>query len=238
MIRFVFRWLFRLFFLAVVVVVILVLSFDSIVRLVMEQRIQAQTGMDAEIGRVSVGFFKPQITILDLKLFNPPAYGGTPLLVIPEIHVEYDRLALVESRFHLTLVRFNLAELDIVKNDAGHTNLMELGLDIKLPAKNAGASPPPAPNLAEFQSKTGLVPAGVDVLNLSIGTLKYLDLKDSRNNLTQKIGIENLVIKNVRGPADLAGLAMILSLRSGDFFTRLQGPQTNNSMSGLLKLLY
>jgi len=126
MIKFVFKWLFRLFLLAVVLVVIFFLSLDTIIRVVMENRIRAQTGMDAEIGKFTLGLAEPTITIKDFKLFNPPSFGGTPFLDIKEIHAEYDRPALAKSDLHITLLRFNLAELDIVKNQAGQTNIFSI----------------------------------------------------------------------------------------------------------------
>jgi len=62
------------------------------------------------------------------------------------------------------------------------------------------------------------------VLNISIGTVKFIDLKNSRNNRAQKIGIENCVMKNVKSPTDLAGLAVLVALRGGDFFGSLTTP--------------
>src|ERR1035438_6260925 len=124
--KWIFKWLLRLFILAVVLVVIFFLSLDTIVRLVMQNRIRAQTGMDAEIGKFSLGLLDPTITIKDFKLFNPPSFGGTLFLDIPEIHVEYDRAALAKRELHVTLLRFNLGELDIVKNDAGQTNIFAI----------------------------------------------------------------------------------------------------------------
>ena len=94
MFKFIFKWLLRLFVLAVVLAVILFLSFDSILRVVMENRIHAQTGMEAEIGKFHFGLTQPVVEIKNLQLFNSAAFGGTPLLNIPEIHVEYDRAAL------------------------------------------------------------------------------------------------------------------------------------------------
>ena len=234
MIRFFIRWAFRLFVLAIVLVVVFVLSFDSIMRVFMEHRIRAQTGMDAEIGRVSIGLLEPRVEILDLKLYNPPDFGGTPFLSVPEIHVEYDRAALATSKLHLTLVRFNLGELDIVKNQTGQTNLFGLVLGSPL-QKSTG--PGPSPAVAELQRQTGLTFQAVDYLNVSIGTFKYIDLKDSRHNRTQKIGIDNYVMKNVKGPADLAGLAFLIALRSGDFFPSLMGEKPGGSQLDLLKLL-
>ena len=114
--KWLFKWIFRLFLLAVVLIVILLLSLNSILRLYLQHQIRTQTGMDAEIVKFSLGIIEPMITIQNFRLYNPPDFGGTPFLDIPEIHVEYDRAAFAKHQIHLTLMRFNLGELDIVKN--------------------------------------------------------------------------------------------------------------------------
>ena len=208
--KFIFKWLFRLFILAVVLVVIFFLSLDTIVRLIMQNRIRAQTGMDAEIGKFSLGLAEPTITIKDFKLFNPPSFGGTLFIDIPEIHVEYDRAALAKRELHVTLMRFNLGELDIVKNEAGQTNIFAIAT---LPSVKK-----PGGGQKSFAKETGYTFSGIDVLNVSVGTAKYIDLKEQKNNREQKIGIENMILKNVKVPTDLAGLAVLIALRGGDFF--------------------
>jgi hypothetical protein len=220
--KFIFKWLVRLVVLAVVVAVVFFLSLDTILRLVAENRIRAQTGMDAEIGRFHLGLLEPVVTIDNLRLYNPPSFGGTPFLNIPEIHVEYDRDALVKDHLHLTLLRLNLGELDIVKNEAGQTNLYSLGLT--LPAKGAKGG---GQELKEFQQRTGLNFEGIDALNVSVGTVRFIDLKNPGNDREQKIGIDNFVMKNVKTRADLAGLAVLVALRSGDFFNSVLGSGVN-----------
>ncbi len=222
--KWLFKWLFRLFLLAVVLIVILLLSFNSMVRVYMEHRIRAQTGMDAEIGKFSVGLVEPTVTIQNLKLYNPPEFGGAPFLDIREIHIEYDRAALARHELHLTLVRINLGELDIVKNEAGRTNIFSLG--INLPAKKSGGGS----GLAGLKQQTGFEFKSIDVLNVSVGTVKFIDLKDQHNNRTQKIGLDNCVLKNVKSQADLAGLAVLIALRGGDVF----GSLVNVPKHGLL----
>jgi uncharacterized protein involved in outer membrane biogenesis len=213
------KWFFGALLLLAVLVVVFFLSLDTILRVTAEHRIRAQTGLDVEIGKFHLGLLEPVVTIRDLKIHNPPAFGGTPFLNIPEIHVEYDRDALLKNRIHLTLLRFNLGELDIVRNEAGQTNLFALG--IALPKKGATGGDR---QLKEFKQRTGLDFQGIDVLNVSVGTARFIDLKDPSNNREQKIGIDNLVVKNVKTPADLAGLVVLVSLRGGDFFTGLLGP--------------
>ena len=73
------------------------------------------------------------------------------------------------------------------------------------------------------------------MLNVSVGTAKYIDLKDQKNNREQKLGIENVVINNVTNTASLTGLAALVALRGGDFFSSL----VDQKSSGLdvLKLI-
>lgn len=220
MFKWIFKWLFRLIFavvaLVVVVVVALLLSYNSILRVVMEHQIRARTGMDAEIGRVHLGLFSPTLEIQNLNIYNPPDFGGTPFLDIPEIHVEYDRDALLRHDLHITLLRFNLGELDIVKNQAGQTNLFLAGL--KLPKKKSGGG---GNVLANFQKQTGLEFTGIDVLNVSVGKAKFIDLGNPRNNREQDIDLDNCIVKNVKSPTDLTGLAVLVALRSNGFFGSL-----------------
>ena len=191
MIKFIFKWLFRLVVLAVVLVVILLLSRNAILRVYVEHRIHAQTGMDAEIGSFSLGLVEPTVTIQNLRLYNPPDFAGTPFLDIREIHVEYDPAALARHELHVTLMRFNLGEMDIVKNQAGQTNIFSLGLARQ--RKKPAATP-----AGRLHKQTGFEFTGIDVLNVSIGTAKYIDLNNQRNNRTQNIGIQNCVLKNVK----------------------------------------
>jgi uncharacterized protein involved in outer membrane biogenesis len=228
MVKWLFKWLFRLAALAVLLGVILLLSYNAMLRVYFERQIRARTGMDAEIGRFSLGLTEPTMTIQNFRLYNPPAYAGTPFLDIPEIHVEYDPAALARHELHITLMRFNLGEIDIVRNQAGQTNIFSLGL--AMPSKKSGGKPG-----RSFSQQTGLEFTGIDVLNVSVGTAKYIDLNNQRNNRTQIIGIQNCVLKNVKTPADLAGLGAFIALRSGDFFTSLRGRK--DSQPDLLHLL-
>jgi hypothetical protein len=209
-----FKWFLRLFLLAVVLVVILLLSLDTVLRLYLEYQIHAQTGMETKIGKFTLGLVRPTVTIQDFKLFNPPDFGGTPFLDIREIHAEYDPQALSKREFHLALLRFNLDELNIVKNEAGKTNLFSIAGAVSV--KRTGAK-----TKADFTRQTGLKFTGIDVLNVSIGTLKFVDLQDQRRNCEQNIGLTNCVMKNVKSPADLTGLALLVALRGGDVFGSL-----------------
>ncbi len=218
--KFIIKWGIRLLILAVVLVVVFFLSLDSILRVLVEHNIRNQLGVDAEVGRFHMGLFDPVIQIENLKIYNPSNFDGTSFVEIPEIHVEYDKEALRNGQIHVTLARFNLGELDIVKNEQGQTNILSLG--VTMPTKEELKK---SHGLEMLKKKYKLEFIGVDVLNVSVGKFKYIDLKDPKNNREQALDIQNQVIKNIKQPADLAGLVVLVALRSGDFLQATLGPQ-------------
>ncbi len=194
------KWLFILLLVAVGLVVGLLLSKDAILKAAVEQQIRAQTGMDARIGRLSLGLLSPVVNIENLTLRNTPEFGGTPFLDIRELYLEYDRDALAQRKLKITLLRLNLEELTVVRNSTGTTNISTLkGQPPANPAKLAGD--------VEFR--------GVDVMNLSLGKIQLIDLKEPRNNRIRNVNLQNQVFHNVRTPGDLYGVLVLLWMRSG-----------------------
>src|ERR1041385_5476467 len=106
--KFVFKWALRL---AILLVVLFLLSLDSLLKAAVTRQIRAQTGLEARIEKFSAGIFSPVVTIENFKLYNPADFGGGPFLNIRELHVEYDRAALGRRTVHLKLLRLDLAEL-------------------------------------------------------------------------------------------------------------------------------
>jgi hypothetical protein len=201
-----FRILWWLTFVVIVLVVIVLANRDWIVKELAEQQIRPATGLEPEIGNFSFGVLDSQVTLENFRLYNPAEFGGTLFLDAPELHVEYDRAALRRHELHITLMRVNLHELDVVKNAAGATNLMSI-VNTVAPRKSGGGRA-----VAPFN---GYKFTGIDLLNLSIGTVKFVDLKDQRRNRMVTIGIQNQIYTNVLSPTNLPGLSERLWLRGG-----------------------
>ncbi len=205
--KFVLKWTFRLIALFVIAVVLLLVFKDTILCLVAEHEIRSQTGMDVKIGRFSSGIFSPVVTIENLKLYNTPEFGGTEFLIIPELHLELDADALRQQKLRVKLARFNMSELDIVKNQAGETNIVSmLG---KMPKGKL------APHGVQVGAGRKLDFEGIDVLNISLGRVRYIDLKNRANDYDVPIGIDNQVFNNVRTEGDVYGMLIILWLHGG-----------------------
>ena len=200
------KWVLRIIVLAVVAVVLLLVFKDTILRKLAEHQIRAETGMDVKIGRFSTGLFSPDVTIENFKLYNTPEFGGTEFLIIPELHIEFDLDAFRNQKLRVKLVRFNLAELDVVKNQAGETNIITM-----MARMPKGKLAPHGIHVGgkkfEFES--------IDVLNLSIGRMRMIDLKDHSNDRDVVINADNQVFNNVKTEGDVYSILFLIWLRSG-----------------------
>lgn len=206
MIRKLLKWFIYFCLLILAGIVALLLSKDILIRNLAERRILKQTGMAARIDRLHVGFTEPVISIQGFKLYNRPEFGGGLLLHLQDLHMEYDADALQSGELHLNLFRLDLQELNIVRNRSGQTNIVDFiqragtegreALSAKLPSKEFGFT-------------------GVDELNLSLGRIRFIDLRDPRRNREAYFGLRNAEIRNIRNEGDLYGVAAIVLVRSG-----------------------
>ena len=198
--KFLLKWILRLALLAVVVVVVLVLSKDWLFKKYAERRIAAATGLETRIGKLEESFFKPVVHLENVRLYNPASFGGAPLVDIRELHLEINRAALAQGKLRLTLLRLDVTELNLVRDRAGRTNVAILGQTL------GGSS---ATGKSDFKFEQ------IDVLNLSIGKLRYTDLANPANNRTVDFGVQREVFTNIRSQNDLYGMAMLLLIRCG-----------------------
>lgn len=208
--RLIFRWAFRLLILLVVLAVAGVLLKDPVLKSVVEGRIRAESGLDVKIGKLELGLFTPTLSIENFKLFNTAEFGGSVFVDIPELHVEYDRQALAADRLHLRLARLNLAEVHIVKNQAGTSNLEASKLiEGLLSGRFFGGT-------VAFDR--------IDVLNLSVGKLEFSSMKQPNQVQTVKIGMRDEIVRNIKSTDDLSRLVVRLLLQNGRELFLKSGP--------------
>ena len=193
-----FKWFLRILwwltFVAIAAVVLVLANREWIVRDLVQKEIRKVTGMDAEVGGVSFSILEPKLTLENLKLYNGADFGGALFVDAPEVHVEFDSDALKKHQLHIALMRVNISELDLVKN-GNATNWFSI-VQTVAPAKTGGGH-------REFSAFDGYPFTGIDTLNVSLGAIKFVDLKNQSNNHSLRVGVENKIIKNVKAPADL-----------------------------------
>lgn len=200
------RWILRLAlaFLALCVLAVLAafFLFDSIMRLVVIRRVENITGMRATIGMLHLGLRSGAVTIKDFHLYDPPAFGGGICFDMPDLRMVCDANALSGSRLHLTLVRIDVARVVVVEDKKGRSNFgaLEAKAPLGSPSSQAEAH--------------GLKFAGIDTLDLSLGTLEIKNLADGRSSQVN-FGIHHQILHNVKSEADIAALGLMMALRAG-----------------------
>lgn len=201
--KFVFKWALRLLLLLVVAVVALFLARNAIFRALAERRIRAATGMETHLGRFEVGLTAPVIHVENLRLYNPPEFGGSLYLDLPELHVEYDPAALARGKLKFKLVRFEFAELNVVRNAAGKLN-------VKRPPRDGKPGGAGTKSAAQF--------AGIGKLQLTLGKVRYTDMKTPAKNRLVDLGVRDEVFNNVKSQEELSAVMWLLLLRHGADF--------------------
>ncbi|MSU34319.1 MAG: hypothetical protein EXS36_04275 [Pedosphaera sp.] len=176
---------------------------DSIAKAALTSVLRSKTGQDVRIEKVEIGLIRPTFRIENLQLYHPPLAGGGPFVRIQELYVEYDRSAANRRDLHLPLVRINIAEVNIAEDTLGPVN----------PAALPGV-------LDQLKVFTNRSPefrfTGIDILNLSIGTLRKISPKNSAPPYELKLDVRNEVIGPVRTLNDLlAPLTRIVLKASG-----------------------
>jgi len=212
------RWGIYVFIVVLALGVAGILLLNTIAKQAVESRLRAQTGMDVRIGQIDVGLLTPTITIENFKLYNTADFGGSLFLDMPELHVEYDPMAVRAGQLHFRLVRLNLAEIAVVQDKKGRVNVEEL--DRRSRRQTSGHS----------GSVNNIRFTGIDTLNLTLGKFRMSNLATGREQEID-FGIKDQISHNVKTEADLAGLNMLLALRAG------ARSSTTNSVFDLSTLL-
>src|SRR5215213_9155368 len=195
--KFLFKWLFRIGVTLVVLLILLlvaaVLFKDIIAKSVAERNLRDSTGMDAKISKLEVGLGTPTVNLEGLKLYNTPDFGGSTFLDLPELRVEYLPDDIRDGKLRFKTLRLHLAEVHIVKNKQGKTNLEMLQQQTK--KKSSGR---------KTKSDTpGVDFGGIETLYLTVGRIRITDESDPRNNEVIEVGIKDEVGKNLKDEAAL-----------------------------------
>lgn len=197
------KWTWRVLLVLILLAGLAFMLRDQIIKGILERQLTTETGLPATVGRLDIKLRAHQITVQNLTLHNLPEFGRTVFASLPEIHLDYDPEALRRKQLHLHLVRFNLSELNVVRNAAGRTNVIVL-MDHVNRLEEARKNKKP---VIDF--------TGIDTLNLSLGLFRYVDMAEPRKSQELNIALKNEVAENVRSPADLQRMVLRIALRNG-----------------------
>ena len=192
-----FRWAFYGMILMLVCIVAGVLLLDTAAKAMLEGKIRADSGMDVKIGKLTIGLLSPTLRIEEFTLYNTAEFGGSPLIKMPELFVEYDLPLLKKQQVHLKLLRVNLEQVSIIQDKRARYNVGALQ-----PKKMAGAN-----KRFEF--------TGIDTLNLTIQTVRFGSLESPGQDRQVDFNIKNQQFHNLKSEKDIQAVALALAAKGG-----------------------
>ncbi|MBM3850078.1 MAG: hypothetical protein FJ396_07795 [Verrucomicrobia bacterium] len=194
------------------------LSFDWIVKRAIQSRVNASGVAEVEIGSLDIGLLRPHLQVRDLKVFGQSQFGGVQILDLPELRVEYDREALKRQELQLRLLRIRLNELTLVDGFAGSRTNMFQRLQEYSELVNAYTNRlgelTNRQELAQGQRVGNLTFVGVDRLELTLGRVRFVDMKDPMAEKVAALNINRRVLTNLVGLQGIAPLATELLVRT------------------------
>ncbi len=177
----------------------LVLSRNWLGRLALETVIQRRTGWETSVGAVTLGLGDGSLRIQELRIRNPANFGGGLFLDLPELYLAYDAQAAATNALRFREVRLNLAELQVVVDARGRTNVAELQSAL-------GALDSTSTN-----ARVGSVQfAGIDTLILTVGRVVFRDLRPGGGTRIFSAGLKHETLRQVTRWIDLFPIAMKL----------------------------
>ena len=206
--------------LAVLITLLVVglLSFDWIVKRTIQSRVNASGVAEVEIGSLNIGLLRPHLEVRNLKVFGQSQFGGVQILDLPELRVEYDRDAFKAQELKLRLLRIRLNELTLVDGFAGGDTNMFQRLqgysELIVAYTNRLSEVTNRLDLASAQRIGNATFTGLDRLELTVGRVRFLDMKDPLSEKVATLNINRRVITNITDLSGMAPLAMELLVRT------------------------
>ena len=205
---------------AVLVTLLLVglLSFDWIVKRTIQSRVNASGVAEVEIGSLNIGLFRSHLEVRDLKVFGQSQFGGVQLLDLPELRVEYDREAFKRQELKFRLVRIRINELTLMDGFAGgQTNMFQRlqgYSELVVAYTNRIGELTNRIDLNRAQQVGNRTFRGIDRLELTLGRVRFVDVKDPLSEKMAALNINRRVMTNITDLPGLAPLAMELLVRT------------------------
>jgi hypothetical protein len=212
--KFLLKWAFRLFLVLLVLLAVLALSFDAIVTSLAESRLSKQTGLEVRLDKLELRPWSGRARLERLVIHNPADFGGGPLINVAEVAVEYDPALAKERKLHLSLLRFHLAELHVIVNQDGQSNLDGVRRTVEAVRRGQRVARTNAP--MEF--------AGLDMLNLTLGKGTWTDLRQSGTPREFDLGIRNEIVRDVKDARELITKLTPILVRAGLSFFGVGAP--------------
>jgi hypothetical protein len=161
------------------------------------------TGFPLEIGRFDLGLVRSRLEIDDLRLLNPGGFEDPRCIRVPRVVADVEVRSAFRDELHIEEIVLDVAEVVVVRNAKGETNLDRLealGGGEKAPAEKKPGGKKPAGEGKEHRWRC-------DRLDLSMGKVLYIDytrMKDGKpKEESFDLDVRHEVFRDVTSPKEV-----------------------------------
>ena len=145
-----------LLILALIFILIVSFSRNALCRFLIRTTTSKTTGLKLSIEELNLDVFKSSLYIGGITLLNPEGFKDKALAKAKEIFIKYNLWGFLSGRLHLPDVRIDITEINIIRNEKGHSNVSALkrkktGLSSR--AKESATHTSPAASIQEKGKK-------------------------------------------------------------------------------------
>ena len=175
---------------------------DCLLKIAIEKTSERMIGAKVQMSTFSLGLLTHQLRIKNLRLYNPPSFPDQVLLVMPEVMVDVDVMALIQGRMHFPRVVFNMDKMVICKNNDGKLNINSLKIIQDQMAASKG-KPMKLPVIK------------IDLLELNLGKVIFEDHSHAPPVVVEAydVAIKNEKIRNIDGLPKLIASVTVEALK-------------------------
>lgn len=189
------RWLMVLLGIVIALFVAVLLSRDLVLKSLAARGIEEETGLRAVIGELSTDLGSGALHVRNLKLYNPPEFGGQLMADVPELFVDVDAEKAANGKLHFRSLKLILTELNIVKNAAGRLNLD--GVEKRVRERIRQRRERNKDEKFEFEF------AGLEHMQLTLRKVLYTDLKPPGQTRALDLAIQDEVVRGLKTEDEL-----------------------------------
>jgi hypothetical protein len=198
------RWGLGALLALVVLLVIAILARDAVLKAVAERSIEEETGLRAAIGQFTTSLGSSAFHIRNLKLYNPPEFGGALMADVPELVVDLDAARAAEGKLRFRALKLVLSELSVVRNAAGRLNVE--GVEKRVRERFHWRQRRRGEKF-EFEF------AGIEQMHLTLRKVLYTELSPGGRTRALGLAVDNEAVTGLKTEEDLGRWAGALLFR-------------------------
>lgn len=184
----------------VVILLICRLTLPSIIKNILEQKLDKQMGVKTTIDDVSLSLLRGSVTLREITLDNPPGFAPKPFLSVQNVFINAALTSLLSKEIQIELVDIRGLELLIQRTEEGRVNLQTILKNMK---STSPPSPyPPAEKPAKTQPDKGVF---LNLFQAEDVHISFEDFAISKSLLLTELKDMAILLKSFRYPDTTPG---------------------------------